>query len=912
MHQPYRLVLAGVAAAVLGLVVGRVVMRHGVLPSTPPASSPGSGSAPAPPAPGTYPFQDASLGFEARVKDLVSRMTLDEKIGQLMNDAPAIPRLGIPSYNWWNESLHGVARAGRATVFPQAIGLAASFDTDLLTRVATVIADEGRAKHHEFVRQGDRGIYRGLTFWSPNVNIFRDPRWGRGQETYGEDPYLTSRMGVAYVKALQGGDPTYWKVVATAKHYVVHSGPEADRHTFDVHPSERDLHETYLPAFKALVQEAKVASVMGAYNRVNGESASASPRLLGQILRRDWGFEGYVVSDCGSIDDIYIGHKIVKTAAEAAALAVKEGCDLECGTVYKSLGAAVERKLITEAAIDVAVARLMFARFKLGMFDPPEKVAYARIPYSVNEAPAHDQLAREMARASIVLLRNTGILPLAATTKKVAVIGPNADEVMTLLGNYYGTPARPVTVVQGIRNALPGADVTYARGVDLVENRQDPRAVPPIPSQYLRPAAGSSEQGLKAEYFKGKELAGAPVVTRVDRAVNFRWDRLNPTTELVAQGQLTREQGLDNDAFSARWTGQLVPPVSGRYELTVTGDDGFRLDVAGARVLDEWTPTPRARARSVTLDFEAGKAYDVKLEYFENIRDAEVRLNWREPGSKNPYDEALEAARAAEVVIFAGGLNGEVEGEEMPVKYPGFAGGDRTEIALPRTQQKLLEDLHATGKPVVLVLMTGSAIAVEWANANLPAVLVAWYPGQQGGNAIADVLFGRTNPSGRLPVTFYKSVQDLPPFADYAMANRTYKYFTGEPLYAFGHGLSYTRFDYSGIRVQPAADAGAGGDAFDVSFDVRNSGSRAGHEVPQLYVRALGAARPMPLRELRGFTRIELAAGATRRVSFRVKKDDLAYYDEGQKRFVVAPGEYELAGGASSADLRVTTRLRIP
>lgn len=896
MRSLFRVSLAAAVAG--GLVLAQAAVST---QSTAPAQAPVAG----------LPYQDLSLGFEARAKDLTSRLTLDEKIAQLMNDAPAVPRLGIPAYNWWNEALHGVARAGTATVFPQAIGMAASFDVPLMTRVATAIGDEGRAKHHEFVRRGERGIYRGLTFWSPNINIFRDPRWGRGQETYGEDPYLTGRMGVAFVKALQGDDPKYWKTVATAKHYVVHSGPEADRHTFDVSPSERDLYETYLPAFKELVEEAKVASVMGAYNRVNGESASASPRFLGQILRRDWGFDGYVVSDCGSIDDIFVGHKIVKTAEEAAALAVKEGCDLECGTVYRSLKAAVERGLIAEKDIDVAVTRLMFARFKLGMFDPPERVKYARIPFSVNEAPAHDQLAREMAQASIVLLKNTGVLPLAANTKKIAVIGPNADEVMTLVGNYYGTPSNPVTVVQGIRSAVgPGGDVRYARGVDLVENRQDPRAVPPIPSQFLRPAAGSTEQGLKGEYFKGKELAGTPVVTRVDRAVNFRWDRLNPTTEMVLRGELTREQALGNEEFSARWTGQIVAPVTGKYELTVTADDGFRLDVAGKRVLDEWTPTPRARARSVMLDFEAGKAYDVKLEYFENIRDAEVRLNWRQPGAKDPYQEAIDAAKASDVVIFAGGLNGEVEGEEMPVIYPGFAGGDRTEIALPKTQQKLLEDLHALGKPVVLVLMTGSALAVEWAKANLPAIVVAWYPGQQGGNAIADVLFGKVNPSGRLPVTFYQSVNDLPPFADYAMKNRTYKYFTGEPLYAFGHGLSYTRFDYSGIRVAPAA--GADASAFDVSFDVQNTGTRAGHEVPQLYVRALDAARPMPLRELRGFTRIQLVPGARQRVSFRVTKDALAYYDEAQKRFATAPGEYELAAGASSADLRVTTRVRVP
>jgi beta-glucosidase len=438
--------------------------------------------------------------------------------------------------------------------------------------------------------------------------------------------------------------------------------------------------------------------------------------------------------------------------------------------------------------------------------------------------------------------------------------------------------------------------------------------VPPIPTQFLRPAPGSTETGLKGEYFNGRDLAGPAVVTRVDRTVNFRWDRLSPTTEMVLRGELTADKALGNDEFSARWTGQVVAPVTGTYEITVTADDGFRLDVAGARVLDEWTATPQARARTAKVELKAGQAYDVKLEYFEGNRDAEVRLNWRQPGAKDPHQEALDAARAADVVIFAGGLNGEVEGEEMPVIYPGFAGGDRTEIALPKPQQALLEELHATGKPVVLVLLTGSALSVEWAQANLPAVLVAWYPGQQGGNALADVLFGKVNPSGRLPVTFYKSVRDLPPFADYSMKNRTYKYFTGEPLYPFGYGLSYTRFDYSGMRIEPAPGAGSGEApaAFDVSFEVQNTGTRAGHEVPQLYVRALDATRPMPLRELRGFTRIELAPGARQRVSFRVQKDDLAYYDEAQKRFVVAPGEYEMAGGASSADLRVTTRVRVP
>ncbi|HUG54710.1 MAG TPA: glycoside hydrolase family 3 N-terminal domain-containing protein, partial [Vicinamibacteria bacterium] len=523
-------------------------------------------------------YLDPDLSFEARARDLVARMTLEEKVSQLMNDAPPIPRLGLPAYEWWNEALHGVARAGGATVFPQAIGLAASFDTALMREVATAISDEARAKHHEFARRGQRGRYQGLTFWSPNINIFRDPRWGRGQETYGEDPYLAARMGVEFVKGLQGDHPRYLKLVATAKHFAVHSGPEPDRHHFDARPGERDLFETYLPAFRALVQEGKVASVMGAYNRVNGESASASPRLLQDLLRRDWGFDGYVVSDCGAIDDIYKGHKIVATPEAAAALGVRSGCDLECGTVYRSLTAAVAQGLVGEADLDVALRRLMRARLQLGTFDPPSRVPYAQIPYSVNQSEAHDRLARRMAQASIVLLKNDGLLPLSPELGTLAVVGPNADEVMTLLGNYYGTPAKPVTVLAGIRDAVgPRTKVLYARGADLVDGRQDPRAVPPIESAHLRSGPGAAPPGLRGEYFRGREPQGAPVLARVDASVSFRWDRGSPTTDLVARGELAADRGLEPDDFSVRWTGQLLPPVTGRYELTVTGDDGFRL-----------------------------------------------------------------------------------------------------------------------------------------------------------------------------------------------------------------------------------------------------------------------------------------------------------------------------------------------
>ncbi len=855
-------------------------------------------------------YQDLDKPFEARAADLVSRMTLEEKVAQLQNDAPAIPRLGVPAYEWWNEALHGVARAGAATVFPQAIGLAATFDVPLMTQVATAISDEGRAKHHEFAGRDQRRRYQGLTFWSPNINIFRDPRWGRGQETYGEDPHLTARMGVAFVKAMQGDDPKYRKVDATAKHYVVHSGPEADRHVFDVHPNDRDLWETYMPAFQALVQEGKVASVMGAYNRVNGESASASHWLLTDILRRQWGFNGYVVSDCDSVEDVWKYHKIVGTPEEAAALGVKSGDEVNCGRTYGALTNAVKTGLITEAEIDVAVRRAFLTRFQLGMFDPPERVKWARIPYSVNQSPAHDALARRAAQESIVLLKNDGALPLdKSKLKSLAVIGPTADEIMSLLGNYYGTPAQPVTILQGIRDAVgPNTRVLYSRGADLVEGREEPRAAPLIEPQFLRPSADSKEQGLKGEYFANKELSGTPLLSRTDARVAFRWDRQAPTDTLVAQGQLAKEKGLPTDNFSVRWTGQLLPPVSGKYELVVGANDGFRLRLDGKTTSEDWQLNPRVSSKSAMVDLTAGKPVDIKLEYFEDIRDAEVRLAWRLPGSKPPFEEALDAAKAADVVVYVGGLTGDVEGEEMKVSYPGFAGGDRTDLRLPQSQQKLLEALQATGKPVVLVLTTGSAIAVDWAKDKLPAILVAWYPGQRGGTAVADVLFGAANPSGRLPVTFYQADEKLPDFADYSMKNRTYRYFEGTPLYAFGHGLSYTKFDYSGLKLDRNS-VGADG-TVTATVTVKNTGKRAGAEVAQLYLRPLDAKRARALLELRGIERIELQRGESKRVTFTVKPArDLAIYDDVKKAYAVDPGRFEVGVGASSSDIRARTTL---
>jgi beta-glucosidase len=644
---------------------------------------------------------------------------------------------------------------------------------------------------------------------------------------------------------------------------------------------------------------------MGAYNRLNGDSASASPRLLQQILRDQWGFKGYVVSDCDSIDDIWKFHKIVPTPEEAAALGVKSGLEVNCGKTYAALVAAVKKGLITEAEIDLAARRAFLTRFQLGMFDPPSQVRWAQIPYKANQSPAHDALSRKAAQESLVLLKNSGILPLAKNKlKSIAVIGPTGDEIMSLLGNYYGTPAAPVTILQGIREAAgPDVKVSYARGTDLVEGRAEPRAAPLIESAYLRPAAGSSQQGLKGEYFRGQELAGAPVLTRVDPRVAFRWDRGAPTDTMVAQGELTQETALGSDDYSIRWTGQLLPPVSGKYELVVGANDGFRLFIDNKLVTDGWRPNQRVTSASAFVDLKGGRAVDIKLEYFEADRDAEVRLAWHLPGAKAPFDEALGVAKTSDVVVFVGGLTGDVEGEEMRVNFPGFAGGDRTDMRLPGSQQKLLEALHATGKPVILVLTGGSALAVDWAQKKLPAILMAWYPGQRGGNAVADVLFGAANPGGRLPITFYKADEKLPAFDDYSMKGRTYRYFEGQPLYPFGYGLSYTRFEYSGLKLDRSAVTADG--SVQATVTVKNVGQRDGDEVVQLYLQPLQPQRTRAIKDLRGMERLTLKAGESRNVTFTVKPDrDLAIYDDVKKAYATDPGRFEVQIGASSVDIR--------
>ncbi|HNT76207.1 MAG TPA: glycoside hydrolase family 3 C-terminal domain-containing protein [Anaerolineae bacterium] len=683
-------------------------------------------------------YRDPTQPIAARVADLIGRMTLPEKVSQMLHEAPAIERLGVPAYNWWNECLHGVGRAGIATMFPQAIGMGATWNTDLIYRTAVAISDEGRAKHHASLQpNGDCAQYYGLTFWTPNINIFRDPRWGRGQETYGEDPHLTARLGVAFVKGLQGDDPKYLKTVATPKHYAVHSGPESERHHFDAIASWRDMRETYLPAFEATVREGEAASFMGAYNRTNGEPCCASPTLLQKILCDEWGFDGFIVSDCGAIDDIYMHHCVTPTAASASALAVKNGCDLNCGCTYHALNDAVAQGLIDEATLDLALTRLFTARFRLGMFDPPALVPYAQIPPEVNDCAAHRALALEVARESLVLLKNAdSFLPLdKGKLKTIAVIGPNADDDLVLLGNYFGWPSRSVTPLQGIREKVgAGVEVLYARGCDVRD-----------------------------------------------------------------------------------------------------------VDTAG-------------------------------------------------------FAEALAAAKQADVVIAVMGISQLVEGEEGQeegVRDGRRSTGDREDsLDLPGSQDHLLQTLAATGKPIVVVLLNGSALAVNWAAEHAVAILEAWYPGEEGGTAIADALFGDYTPGGRLPVTFYKSIEQLPPFREYAMAaGHTYRFFDGQPLYPFGYGLSYTTFAYRDLCL--SADEIAAGESMTARVTVQNTGVVAGDEVVQLYVRDVRASVPTPIRHLEGFARVHLEPGAAQTVTFTLNPRQMSIVDDAGQ-YVVEPGRFEV------------------
>jgi beta-glucosidase len=832
-----------------------------------------------------FPFLDPDLPFDQRVNDLVGRMTLEEKIGQMMNAAPAIKRLGIPEYNWWNECLHGVARSGLATVFPQAIGMGASWDEDMMFRVSSTISDEARAKYQDYIKKDKRLIYQGLTFWSPNINIFRDPRWGRGQETYGEDPFLTGRMAVQFIRGLQGDDPKYYKTIATVKHFAVHSGPEPDRHSFDAQADERDFRETYLPQFEMGIKEGKAYSVMCAYNRYRGEACCGSNRLLTTILREEWGFDGYVVSDCGAIGDIYQRHNIVQTPEEASAMAVKAGCDLECATTYEHLKEAVQKKLITEKEIDVSVKRLFLARFKLGMFDPPEMVKYTKIPYEVVDSKEHKVMALEAARKSIVLLKNENdLLPLKKNLKTVAVIGPNADQWQMLLGNYNGLPSRAITPLDGIREKLgANTNVLYAQGCELTEGLS---SFEKVPGNLL---SHGDRKGLAVDYYKDHELKGGVLFSGVDSVLDANW------------GDGAPRKDMDDDNFGVRWTGTITPDRAGTYQLGVITTCKVNLYLDDSLIAntsyhfrDEYND-PRLK-KSVSVTLKAGQHYKLRVEAGESYGDARIQLVWAALGNGVADDlqaQAIDIARRSDAVVLCMGISSRLEGEEMDVNVEGFKGGDRTSLDLPKVQERLIKAIQALGKPVVLVLLNGSALSVNWEAEHIPAIVEAWYPGQAAGQAIADVLFGDYNPGGRLPVTFYRSVNDLPSFSDYSMAGHTYRFFKGQALYPFGYGLSYTSFAYDNLK---SAVIGKVQDSVHIWVDITNTGKIAGDEVAQLYVSRTGSTVPVPIRSLAGFRRIHLLPGERRTVEFVLPPKTFSIVNDQMQR-VVMPGAFTFSVG---------------
>jgi beta-glucosidase len=829
---------------------------------------------------GLTPYKNSKLTVEVRVKDLVSQMTLEEKVSQMMNHSLAIPRLDIPEYDWWNEALHGVARADLATVFPQAIGLAATWDPELIQEMAGVISLEARAKYIKAQADQEYGRYKGLTMWSPNINIFRDPRWGRGHETYGEDPFLTAEMGKAFVRGLQGEDETYLMAVSTPKHFAVHSGPEPLRHEFDAVTSERDLYDTYLPAFKATIIEAGAYSVMCAYNSYLGVPCCGSELLLTDILREEWGFEGYVVSDCNAIRDISENHKYVSTGAEGAALAVKSGCDLNCGSYYKYLVEAVEKGFITEDEIDVAVRRLFTARFKLGFFDDNPDHPYNRVPYSVVDAPEHRVKSLEVARSSMVLLKNSDhTLPLSKEIRTLAVIGPNADSYGVLIGNYHGTPSMYYTALDGIKRAVSDETLVYYEpGCNLLE--VDKPALRKIESQYL---SFEGKNGLLAEYFDNKDLQGIPFFRRIDDDVDYNWIK-------------NRIPGLDDEQFSVRWTGKIKPPLTGEYTIGLEADDGFRLFINDREVINNWE-NRKDREKSAQITLNVGEQYDVRIEYFQSTYLSACKMSWALPG-KTSRERALELAAKSDAVVFVGGISPDMEGET----------GDKSNIDFPEVQRSLLRAISAVNSRTILVLNNGSALAVNWEKENIPAILEAWYPGEEGGTAIADVLFGDYNPSGRLPVTFYKSEQDLPPFDNYFMEGRTYRYFNKEPLFPFGFGLSYTTFDYTDLKIDD--ESIRRGDCTTVSFILKNSGSRAGNELAQLYVKDMKSSELRPLKDLKGIRKIHLQPGEEQEVNFTIDQSMLGFTDIRTKEWIVEPGLFEIQVGGSS-DLFISTLLRV-
>lgn len=809
---------------------------------------------------------------------LLRKMTLEEKVSQLVHDAKAIERLGIKKYNWWNECLHGVARAGTATVFPQTIGIAATWNLNLVHEIATAISDEARAKHHEFDRAGKHEIYQGLTYWSPNINIFRDPRWGRGMETFGEDPVLTSVLAVAFIKGLQGDDPNYLKLVATPKHFAVHSGPENQRHTFDAKPSTRDLSETYLPAFEACITEGKAYSIMGAYNRIFGEACTASSLLLKDILRKKWGFKGYVVSDAGAITDISEHHKIVGSLAEAAALAVKNGTDLCAGTEYLHLLEAVHKGFIQETEIDTSLRRLLTAKAKLGMFDAPEKVPYSSIPYNVVDCEKHKALALQTAMESLVLLKNQNqLLPLSKNLKTIAVIGPNGNDRDIHLGNYHGTPSSITSLFEGIKRKVGDkTKVVFERGCELATGLP---FLEILSKDYIFSEESKTKSGLQLKYFNNNNFEGSPAQSVIIEELNSKiFDCLANIVNDISD-------------FSILISGYLIPKITGQYALGIAGLTSFQLFVDG-NLLAEFDTIWEPEKVYELLDLEADQTYFIELKIKATTSEAHVqKLLWAVP-DENREQKALSVAQSADVIILAMGLSPQLEGEEMPVIVPGFNQGDRSDINLPATQENFIQKIAALGKPTILISFSGCALALNWANENIPAIVQAWYGGQAAGDAVANMLFGDFNPSGRLPVTFYKSINQLPAFDDYSMDGRTYKYFKDEPLFPFGFGLSYSEFKYSNLQITK--------NNLDfictVSVDIENISDIDGVEVAQLYTKRINTSEKYPIRSLQSFTKIHLKSGEKRNIQFNLSEKNFSIIQKDLQR-KVEPGFFEILVG---------------
>ncbi len=848
-------------------------------------------------------YLDTSQSIDKRVDDLVDRMTLEEKASQLANHTRAIPRLGVPEYNLWSEALHGVAANGIATVFPQAIGLGATFDAPLLHQMAQATALEGRVKYNQAVRSGSRGrLFQGLTFFSPNINIVRDPRWGRGQETYGEDPFLTGKMGVAFITGLQGDGPRYLTAVATAKHYAVHSGPEPLRHSFNAKASSHDLEDTYLPAFREAVVNGKVSTVMCVYNAVNGVPGCASDFLLNETLRRQWNFKGFVTGDCNAVDDIYKGHKYVQTAPEAAAAAIKAGTDNDCvvafgppagPTEFQKYIDAVRQRLLPETQIDAAVKRMMRTRFALGLFDPPETVKPAQTPDSELDNESHRQLALKLARESMVLLKNDGILPLEKKPAAIAVVGPIADSKRVLLGNYNGIPSRSTTALAGLQKQFPNAKILFEPGTTFLRTSEL------VPTSALSTDSGAA--GLTAEVFAVDDFSGSSVDKRTDPQL----------ATFEQQGGFLPEN--KTPVRPTRWTGWLTPASTGTHILGVEGY-GNKLYLDGKLLINTTGSFPPGPS-TTEIALEKGRRYALKVEMHPSLFSA-ARLVWR-PAMPDALQRAVEAARQSDIVVAVVGLTSDLEGEESGVDLPGFKGGDRTSLDLPKEEQELLEAVKTSGKPLIVVLMSGSALSVNWANEHANAIVQAWYPGEEGGTAIAETLSGENNPAGRLPVTFYKGVEQLPDFMDYSMTNRTYRYFDGEPLYPFGYGLSYSTFRYSGIKLSNATLKA--GEPLEVEVQVSNTGNRDGDEVAQVYV-TFPKLPGAPKLALRGFTRVHLRTGETQTLRFKLDDRDLSHVNEEGVRLIGA-GKYRLTVGggqpgtkapADAAEFRIQGEKQLP